>query len=317
MPSLSVLVTYYNEGSLLRECLESLLDGDEQPDEILVYDDASPDVPASDIVPDTMPVNIIRGDENVGPSRGRNRLLEHASTDYVHYHDADDLFHADWCRRVRERIEATGPDVVFTEIASRRNGTSVSEQVLGLDAIMRGDVDLLRFCLLGSMLVPAGTYRRQCLADLDGYREDIWQAEDYDLNVRLALQNPDYQIIPEPLLTIRLRADGRSRRNRHEVTQSVVQIARSLRERIPAEYHTDLAEKVSWAGSLLYQSGRHDKAKQAFQLAADLGPPQEYAGKHRLYQVLARAWGGYVAEQVSAAYRTLLPQGLRARLPRS
>lgn len=319
MPSLAVLITYYDEGPLLRECLDSLFAGDDQPDEILVYDDASPTVPAREIVSRDMPVRIIRGDENVGPSRGRNRLLKRASTDYVHYHDADDLFHSDWCRRVRSALDApqgTPPDLVLTEITSERDDTVAAECVVGISDLAAG-ADLLRFCVQHPILPACGTYRRSLLKSVDGYRTDLWQAEDYDLHIRLALESPAYVCIPEPMVTIRLRPGGRSRKNHHEVAQSVVQIARYLRDRLPLDCHTDLAERVAKAGSSLYQSGRHDEAKQAFQLAADLGPPQEYAGKHRLYQVLARALGGYTAEQVSEAYRTLLPQGLRARLPRS
>jgi len=316
--SLSVLITYYDEGSLLRECIESLIVGDDQPDEILVYDDASPTVPAREVVGDEMPVRVVRGDENVGPSRGRNRLLKHTSTEYVHYHDADDLFHLDWCSRVRSALDTDAenrPDIIFTEITSEREGAVAAERVVGFDRLIAG-ANLLQFCIRHPILPACGTYRRSLLESIGGYRTDLWQAEDYDLHIRLALQSPAYACIPEPMATIRLRPGGRSRKNHHEVAQSVVKIAQSLRDRLPSDYHPDLAERVALAGSSLYQSGRRDEAKRAFRLAEDLGPPQEYTGKHRLHKLIARTLGGYAAEQVSAAYRTLFPKGLRARLPR-
>jgi hypothetical protein len=95
-----------------------------------------------------------------------------------------------------------------------------------------------------------------------------------------------------------------------------VKIARSLQDRVPETYHVDLAEKVAWAGSSLYRHGLEEEAKQAFQLAEVLGPPRDFSGTHRIYQMLARTLGPYTAEQVSALYRSLFPQGLRARLPR-
>ncbi|HEX2780879.1 MAG TPA: glycosyltransferase family 2 protein, partial [Gemmatimonadaceae bacterium] len=65
-PTVAVLVTYYNEGELLRECLTSILAQDPPPDEVLVYDDASR-IPAQPHVPEGAPVRVIRGSQNVGP----------------------------------------------------------------------------------------------------------------------------------------------------------------------------------------------------------------------------------------------------------
>src|SRR5687767_1173472 len=110
-PTLGVLVTYYGERELLRECLDSVLAGASVPDEIVVYDDAS-SVPASRFVPTGAPVRVIRGRENRGPAFGRNLLMRESACDYVHFHDADDLFHSDWARDVRAVIAARAPDIV-------------------------------------------------------------------------------------------------------------------------------------------------------------------------------------------------------------
>ena len=131
-PTLGVLVTYHNEGRLLGECLDSLLHQKERPDEVLIYDDAS-EAPAEDYLPKDFSGRIIRGDVNRGPSYGRNRLLRESQSDYIHFHDADDLFYPDWCGRIRQAIEESEPDVVFTEISSFREGEKVCERVLGLE----------------------------------------------------------------------------------------------------------------------------------------------------------------------------------------
>ena len=71
---LSVLITYHNEGELLTECLESLFQQEDRPDEVLIYDDAS-SVPAEKFVK-YFPVKIIRGEKNKGPAIGRNKLWQ-------------------------------------------------------------------------------------------------------------------------------------------------------------------------------------------------------------------------------------------------
>jgi GT2 family glycosyltransferase len=71
---LAVLLTYYNEKTLLTECLSSLASQPEPPDEVLVYDDASV-FPAQDFLLFPHPfstLKIFRGEKNRGPAFGRN-----------------------------------------------------------------------------------------------------------------------------------------------------------------------------------------------------------------------------------------------------
>src|SRR5579859_1014482 len=116
-PTLGVLITYYNERELLRECLGSLMTCRDKPEEVLIYDDAS-QFPAEDYIPRGLNVQVIHAEVNGGPARGRNRLLGCSRSDYIHFQDADDLFHPDWAGRVRGRIQEISPEAVFTEISS-------------------------------------------------------------------------------------------------------------------------------------------------------------------------------------------------------
>ena len=59
-PSISVLVTCWNEKETLWECIDSVLKQTVRPDEIIVYDNAS-SAPADRCVSEGSPVKIIRG----------------------------------------------------------------------------------------------------------------------------------------------------------------------------------------------------------------------------------------------------------------
>src|SRR5712691_7202564 len=172
--SVGVLITYYGERDLLRECLESVAHQTRLPDEILIYDDAS-DAPAEEYVPPGLPVTVLRGTENRGPAYGRNRLLHASTSSFVHFHDADALFNPAWHACVRQKLEGTGADAVFTEIVAQSEDGTQSRRILGLQALGDG-VDLVRFCINGVMLVPAGTYRREAVLAMGGYRTSLWQA---------------------------------------------------------------------------------------------------------------------------------------------
>ncbi len=306
--TIGVLITYYGERDLLRECLETIATQTRPPDEILIYDDAS-DAPAEQYVPAGLPVKILRGDVNRGPAYGRNQLLQASTSTHIHFHDADDLFHPDWHARVHDVLEATNVDVVFTEIDVAGDRSVQSTRVLALEGLAIG-ADLVRFCIQGVMLVPAGTYRRQTALANAAYRTSLWQAEDFDFHVRLAASRPTYAVITDPLVTIRVRPDGRSR-DRVETWSAYVAAVEALSTELPGQYQSDLADAAARAGSILFKAGARDQAKRAFKLAARLGPPR-FTTQRRLYRLLATTVGFETTEQLARAYRGMLPARLRA-----
>jgi GT2 family glycosyltransferase len=309
-PTIAVLITYYGERELLRECLESLRDQTRLPDEILVYDDAS-DAPAEDYLPTGLPVQVLRGCVNRGPAYGRNRLLLASQSAYVHFHDADDLFSPDWHTRVRDVVQATRADVVFTEINAQSDQGVHSERVLALDGLAAGE-DLVRFCIQGVMLVPSGTYRRETVLSIGGYDTSLAQAEDFDFHVRLAASGPRFAVIGDPLVTIRVRAAGRSR-NGVQTWSSFVEAVATLSTELPPSYRSDFADAAARAGSTLFKLGARAEANHAFKLAARLGPPR-FSSQRPVYRFLATRVGFETTEQLARAYRGILPARLRAYL---
>ena len=309
-PTLALLVTYHNERDLLRECLASFVSSHDTPDEIIVYDDAS-DAPANEYVPPSVNARVIRATATGGPARGRNALLRATRADYIHFHDADDFVLPEWCSRVRTAIADGGPDVVFTEVSSVQNGAVLSERVLEIDRLVTADADLVSFCLRGSMLVPAGTYRRSVVEAVGGYRETLWQSEDFDFHVRLAASGVSFSILPDPLVVIRVRPESRSQ-NRLEVWTSIVDAVAALARELPASYRPELAEAAARAGSQLYKLKARQRAREAFALASRLGPPV-FDGQSSYYRWVARTFTPEVAEELGLLYRALLPGAVRAR----
>jgi glycosyltransferase involved in cell wall biosynthesis len=309
-PRLGVLITYYNERELLRECLQSLLADDRRPHEILIYDDAST-YPAEDYIPSGEDIRVFRGDVNHGPACGRNILLGASRSDYIHFHDADDLFDPRWCTAITDAIQDRTSDAVFTEVSSYRGGKLECERVLGLEKLLKSR-DLVQFALRGAILPASGTYRRQNVLAIGGYREDLWQSEDYDFHIRLAASGIRFMVIGHPLVTIRVREASRSQ-NQVEVWESAVQSIRMLATEIDSKYRPELASRAVLAGSTLYKAGAHQQARTAFQLAEELGPPT-YEGQRPLYRAIARTLGPVAAERCSSIYRSLIPNVSRKYL---
>jgi glycosyltransferase involved in cell wall biosynthesis len=307
MASIAVLITYHEERELLSENLASLHAQTRPPDEILIYDDAST-APAADYLPSGLPVRVLRGETNQGPGAGRNALLAASTSDYVHFHDADDLFLADWCQRVSDALDTTAPDIVFTEIMSSRDGVTVSGRVLELERL-RADPDLLRFCLRYAMLTPSGTHRRGAIEAVGGFRAGLWQSEDFDFHIRLAASRPRYELVLEPLVHIRLRGESRSQQQ-VEVWTSALQAIEALAYELPADYRDELADAAARTGSVLFKLGAMSEARRAFGVASRVGRPS-FQHKRGVHRVMARRLGPMLAERLAAGYQDVLPEPLR------
>lgn len=308
---LAVLITYHNERELLTECLESLAAQERGPDEVWIYDDASK-YPARDYLGTSaglaFPIQVVRGEAGIGPARGRNHLLAQTQADFVHFHDADDLFLAGWARCVREAVEVKDPDIVLTELKSVRNGQPYGHCFLDLLSLSEVG-DLTRYALSHAILPAAGTYRRAFLEKAGGYRTDLWQSEDYEFHIRLAHAGAHYCAITDPLVLVRVRDESRSQKL-SEVWKCRLQALEIVRPELGQDYAQDLSEAFAHAGSILHRLGEVDEARRAFAASLALGTP-DYHGQLGLYRWSAHLFGPLAAERLAAFYRRLFPEPLR------
>lgn len=300
-PTVAVLVTYHDEGELLRECLASLRAQTELPDEIWVYDDASSS-PAQDYLLEGVPVQLMRAPRNRGPFYGRNMLLDRSRSTYVHFHDCDDWFFPEWCQRVRSAILTSDADVVVTEVQASDGRQVTHERLLGVDWLV-GNADLVRFCLRGGVPPLATTIRRETARLAGPWTGALRQSEDYYYHVRLAAAAASYVAIQEPLVAKRNRGGSHS----HDlvaVWTEAVRAIEMLSTELPSRYRPDLADAAARAGGHLFKLGARTEARRAFGVALQLGPPS-FAAARRLYRTVARTFGPMTAEYLGAAYRGL------------
>ena len=92
-PLVSVVVPVFNGERFLREAVQSVLDQQYSPVEIIVIDDGSTDGTASVARSLPEPVRYLH-QTNQGPSAARNRGIEQAQGSLIAFADADDLWQA-------------------------------------------------------------------------------------------------------------------------------------------------------------------------------------------------------------------------------
>lgn len=301
-PSISILITYYNEREMLSSCLESLRGQVNADDEILIYDDASAFSPEP-YIPEGVSVRIIRGNRNIGPGAGRNRLLNEATGDFVHFHDSDDWFHPDWRSAVRSRLTEGDVDLLITEVASSSIGIPSFEKPIMELAELKSCSDLISYAINHVLLVPSGTFRRACALRIHGFREALWQSEDKDFYIRLAASGVKWTVDGRPLVCIRNRADSRSKQG-VEVWRDGLKCLELASHELPLLYNRDIADAAARTASQLLLLGQREAFETALNLVNEMGGSNYWWRSHS-FRLLRRLVGVELAECASARWQLL------------
>jgi SAM-dependent methyltransferase len=106
-PSVSICITTYDRASLIRQCIESVLQQTFPRVEVIVVDDGSTDQTRRVLESFGSAIRVFYNDKNEGVSFSKNRALTMSSADsrYVGVLDSDDYFHPSFVERCVEYLE--------------------------------------------------------------------------------------------------------------------------------------------------------------------------------------------------------------------
>lgn len=315
---LSLLITYYDEGEILTECVDSLLMSTMLPDEILIYDDCSPR-PAVDFVVPHPKVRVIRGETNRGVEYARNHLLHEAQGEYARYHDADDLFVPEWCEEIMRAIEDNpGVDLIINNWQIHKTiGQETIETVLGrhdFDEFDKAGRDTIRHFIRYGVNTPSITFRRTMALDMGGYETPaLTLGEDRYFGIRIAVEARTSYLIDKPLVIIRQRSDGASKSRDEDGNPRTQQHARdrqrfypSILQNLPDEYHLELALMALMESTWYFRQGFKHEAKKIFEFAHGVGGDALFSHFSLTWRVLIRVFGYWrTRELVHTAKRIL------------
>ncbi len=203
----SVVITYHNEGPLLERAVRSI---DTQAGraniEIVVVDDAS-DIPPPPMA-SRWPLRVIRSERSLHVSGARNLGIRHAQGDLVAFLDADDEYAANRIAPhvafFEEHPEALmvggqtyltrdGEAVLRTPPVIERYYPKIAERGGMLPDAVRWHVCNVELCKQGLIVLfgtGAMTIRRHVLEEIGGFDEQLFLAEDWDIQVRIAQHGP-------------------------------------------------------------------------------------------------------------------------------
>ena len=90
-PSVSVVIPMYNDAEVVSEALDSVFAQTHQPSEIIVIDDGSSDDSASVVSGLGRDLTLLK-QKNAGPAAARNAGINAASSEWIAFLDADDVW---------------------------------------------------------------------------------------------------------------------------------------------------------------------------------------------------------------------------------
>lgn len=116
-PVFSVMMTVYNDTSLLNSAINSCLRQSFPEWELLILDNSDTGEEAWRMIQCAAAregrIRAYRSEKNVGWAKGSAVLLEHARGEYVTFLSADDCLHPDAFAWLREVVQQENPDVIF------------------------------------------------------------------------------------------------------------------------------------------------------------------------------------------------------------
>ena len=203
-PAITLLIPCYNAGKFLPRLLKAVAAQTVPFASILCYDDGSTDDTAA--VANSLGLKIVVGKGNRGVAYARNRLVDGAATEWIHFHDADDLIApryverlAPWCG---EGFDIVSCDADWVDEISR-------------EPLLRwryNPEELSRAALSHLIRQPMGlnnsVIRKSAWSLAEGCDESLAIWEDADVHIRMARSGARFHHVPEVLTWSLRRQDS-------------------------------------------------------------------------------------------------------------
>lgn len=269
--TLALCVPAYNASEHLPRLLKSAQDQTSSFDEILVYDDCSTDNTAE--VARSFGAEVIRGRENQGCSVGRKRLAEHATSDWIHFHDADDELLPKFVAEARKWMSKDNPpEVVLFGYEYRRDEDNELLLTQRFDSEALRD-DPIEYTIRTQINPFCGIYHRESFLEAGGPDTDpkVLNSEDQAMHCKLARAGLRFDADPTVTVVNYKMEASMTIGNPEKCARSEYHVLEKC-AKYSGDTHGDVIARELWQNAgILGAYLQWDLADRAVQLAAHLG----------------------------------------------
>ena len=270
-PAITLLVPCYNAAQFLPRLHEAVRALKVPFARVLCYDDGSIDETVA--VAHSLGLEILTGNPNRGVAHARNRLAADASTEWIHFHDADDLISpafvshlAPWCDAAHDVVSC---DADWIEETSRSLVIAWRYDPAALSATPFSHL------LTHPMGLNSSLIRRSSWAAIGGCDERLKMWEDADVHIRLARSGARFHHVSEVLTWSLRRCESFSHDYRKSWNYRLAALESYAEDASAASVAPILAAEAEHAAAQLLTLGDEIAARRSLALCSRLGgdPP--------------------------------------------
>lgn len=278
-----MLIPSYNVEGYIAELINNAKRQTVPFEEIIVYDDDSKDETVSRA--QNLGVPVIEGETNQGAAFARNRLLEKASSDFVHFHDADDVFvHPRFVEKLLPFADKNTAAFCWWK------ATNYDSDVVDEYTYPNEVEDWTRFFISQHVHLNAAVYPRKFVLEAGGFDESLRQQQDILFHIQLANAGLQYLCRDEFLA----RHDRSPDSTINKVTQATrdrwaLEVCKRCGD-LPERYHEAVAKKALYHTRRLVEMGDWKAARSGITVAREFGVTK-IENRGRLVHLLSQVFG--------------------------
>lgn len=287
MATIALCIPAYNAAWCLPKLLKSANDQLIPFDEILVYNDCSTD--DTEEVAQKFGATVINGSVNVGCSIGKNKLANICTSEWIHFHDADDDILPNFSTEINSWIEysASRFDLLILnykyvdyETNTVLGSASIDRELLRLDAIKY---------TITNKLVNFGLYNRAEFLNAGGFNIDkkVLFNEDNALHQRLAVKGLKFDYLETVTCINYLHKTSMSQSNRLNCAKAHFHVLAKTAETQGEKYAQEIVSQLYACIVTLSFHQDWDYIKKALQLCKELGQSHSTTDS-RIFNILTR-----------------------------
>lgn len=239
-PKVSVCMPNYNYGRFIGEAIQSVLDQTFTDFELIVIDDASTDDSISIIEQfSDNRIKLYRNGRNIGRRKNINKCLSLCSGDYVSILPSDGIY-SPLSIEKKVNILDSYPKIglVYSAVTYvDENSITIGEhRPFDQKYIKSGENEFRRLIFRNYIYTIAAMVRRECYMTLGLFNPEIARARDWEMWLRITLNNYDVAFITKPLAYERIHsANETARLNPIDIGMSVYQIIKTVFRNLPPD----------------------------------------------------------------------------------
>jgi glycosyltransferase involved in cell wall biosynthesis len=306
-PLVSIVIPCWNGEQFIGEAIESALSQTYPDVEVIVIDDGSTDASLKVIKSFG---NRVRWES--GPNRGacgaRNRGLQLARGGFIQFLDSDDLLKPQKMELQVPLSCARAEEIIYCDRESHLIGDPERKWVEKVSA----GADPVVFALTKIISISTPLYPRGALLQVRGCREGLRCAQDYDLNLRLALAGWRYRRLPAVLVTVRRRSESISSDSLKVLQQMLDLWRETLRHLdrlgiLTQGRRAAIAARIASAGRVHLRAGRVSDANRLFREARNIDPGGADMAYSTPTRIVRNIMGAIWAERLRRIRRSFNP----------